>query len=408
MAFIGGLFSGDKGANFEAKGANIQQPTTTGQANEQYGNAQNALQYQKAFLDAVSAQNGLQNQANVYNQLQDIYGGKGPNAAQAMLNQSTGQNVANQAALMAGQRGAGANVGLMARQAAQQGAGIQQQAVGQGATLQAQQAMNALSAAGSLANQQVAQQAAANQNYNQFAQGEQSNVLNALAGQNAANVNMQGNMNNANAGIAQGNQAFQAGAFKGLMNGASSASSMMSMAKGGMVKGYADGGDVAQPNMGGNLDQMVDVQQPQPAANPTGPQSNVGKVLAGTPDSAMMFQAPNNPHAAAIEKDAESTFSPSSSKDSGGGSGGGMGSMLSMLALLSKGGSVNGEMLAAQGKRVPGKADVKGDSLKNDKVKALLSPGEIVIPRSIANAKDAPKQAAKFVAAVIARGRHNG
>ena len=42
--------------------------------------------------------------------------------------------------------------------------------------------------------------------------------------------------------------------------------------------------------------------------------------------------------------------------------------------------------------KVPGKAKVKGDSLKNDVVKVLLSPGEIVIPRSKAqSAIDAHK-----------------
>jgi hypothetical protein len=33
----------------------------------------------------------------------------------------------------------------------------------------------------------------------------------------------------------------------------------------------------------------------------------------------------------------------------------------------------------------------------------MLSPGEIVIPRSIVNSKDAPAQAAKFVAAIMAK-----
>lgn len=37
----------------------------------------------------------------------------------------------------------------------------------------------------------------------------------------------------------------------------------------------------------------------------------------------------------------------------------------------------------AQGGLVPGRASIPGDSLKNDKVPALLSPGEVVLPRSV-------------------------
>ena len=43
------------------------------------------------------------------------------------------------------------------------------------------------------------------------------------------------------------------------------------------------------------------------------------------------------------------------------------------------------------GGHVPGKANVPGDSPKNDTVKAVLSPGEIVIPRSHAISKDLAK-----------------
>lgn len=43
-----------------------------------------------------------------------------------------------------------------------------------------------------------------------------------------------------------------------------------------------------------------------------------------------------------------------------------------------------GAMMASDGAVVPGTAEVPGDSPKNDKVHALLSPGEIVIPRSAA------------------------
>src|SRR5579859_1340828 len=49
------------------------------------------------------------------------------------------------------------------------------------------------------------------------------------------------------------------------------------------------------------------------------------------------------------------------------------------------------------GGKVSGKASVPGDSPKNDTVKAMLSPGEIVIPRSIAQSDNAPEKAKAFV-----------
>lgn len=48
----------------------------------------------------------------------------------------------------------------------------------------------------------------------------------------------------------------------------------------------------------------------------------------------------------------------------------------------------------AEGGKVPGTAEVEGDSYANDKVPAMLSPGEIVVPRS--KAKD-PDKAKEFI-----------
>lgn len=54
----------------------------------------------------------------------------------------------------------------------------------------------------------------------------------------------------------------------------------------------------------------------------------------------------------------------------------------------------------AGGGVVPGQARARGDSLSNDTVPAMLSPGEIVLPRSVAQGEDAPDKAAEFVAAL--------
>lgn len=56
------------------------------------------------------------------------------------------------------------------------------------------------------------------------------------------------------------------------------------------------------------------------------------------------------------------------------------------------------------GGMVPGRAAFAGDSPTNDTVPAALSPGEIVLPRSVAQHPDAARAAYDFVAALKARG----
>lgn len=89
-------------------------------------------------------------------------------------------------------------------------------------------------------------------------------------------------------------------------------------------------------------------------------------------------------------------------------SGGGAGSAM----MVAQGGEIPvsgpksnvGSALKAGGS-VPGKAAVKGDSYKNDTVKALLSPGEVVIPKSVMESEDPAGESAKFVQAIMAKNR---
>lgn len=328
MGFIGSLLSNDKGAGYQAGTADIAQPLGSNDVTKAFGQVNGGIDQQQAFIRAIQAQNGLGNQSSVFSQQQALANqlgqqamGAGPNPALAQFNQATGQNVANQAALMAGVRGASSNPGLIARQAAQQGANIQQQAVGQGAVMQAQQqlaAQQALQAQqaqlAGLATNQVGQQAGAVSGLNQFAQGAQQNALAGLQGQNNANVAMQSNINNANSQIAQGNQKAQAGILGGLTSGLG----IQSMLSGGGGAGGAAGGA------------------------------------------------------------------------------GGGGSALSAS-------SVAPMMVAASGGQVPGTAAVKGDSLKNDFVHAMLSPGEVVIPRHVMDSDDPAKGAAEFINQIMSK-----
>lgn len=348
MGAIGGFFGlsgGAGGTGFAGPAqANIQTPITNNQIGEAYSSNISALQQQQNLLNALQGQNGLQNQSSVFNQLQGVANGTGPNPAQAMLNQATGANVANQAALMAGQRGASNNVGLMARQAAQQGGALQQQAVGQGATMQANQSLNALGQLGGLANQQVANQIGATGAITSAQQSEQGNLLNALAAQNNAQVGSQSSVNSANAGLAGGVMGGQRDIIGGIMNAAGMGSKMATgKAYGGML---AEGGAVS------------------------GPQSSFGQFLINPPMA-------NGGEVDVVLSPGEKVVAPENVEQ-----------------------AAKGNVIA---KTVPGKPKVAGDSLKNDTFQTKLPEGSIVVKRT--KAKN-DKDSASFVRNVLAkRGR---
>ena len=331
---------GDLGAGM------IRDAATKQQAEEQYANAQKGLGYQEDFLKALQAQNGIQNQSNVYNQLAGVANGTGPNPALAQLNQQTSNNIASQAALMAGQRGASTNPALIARMAAQQGGNLQQQAVGQGATLQAQQALNALNQMGGIAGQQVANQGNATTGYSQAAQSEQAQILGAIA-----------NQNNAQAGI---NKARQEAAAQMVGNVTGAA---------GAVAGMAHGG-------------QVEMAPRATADNAAGPRSHAAKFLKEmfSQDSIKMADGGMVP----VKLSPGEIYLPPET---------------AQAAAEGKADPIK------EGKKVPGKAKVKGDSLKNDTYNTSLEEGGIVIPRSVVNSKDPHKAAAEFVAAHLSKMR---
>lgn len=62
-------------------------------------------------------------------------------------------------------------------------------------------------------------------------------------------------------------------------------------------------------------------------------------------------------------------------------------------------------IMASEGGEVPGKPAVKGNSPKNDFMHALVSPGEIIIPRSHASS---PKKASAFVEQLFANKMNQG
>lgn len=424
MSSIGGLLGvagGAGGTGFSGpQSASIVNPVTAGQLSTAYTGAQNGIDSQNQLLQALQQQNGLQNQSNVYNQLQGVANGTGPNPAQAMLAQQTGQNVANQAAMAAGQRGASGNVGLMARQAAQAGGNLQQQAVGQGATMQAQQSLNAIGQAGNLANQQAGQQIGQTNAYAGSQQQEQQALLNAQQGVNSANVSNQASINNANAGLAGQQMAGQAGMIGGAFN-ALAGGSKLAHAEGGLITKMADGGSIPT------------TIQAAPSPNSFGPQSSFAKIIAAqndpvaTPQPIQQPIAPNQAMLQGTQALTSRLMAPSTPVAGPQIAGGPMdaGTPQPNTMMAAEGGAVpalvspgekylspedvnevtKGKDPIEAGKTIPGKPKVKGakNSYANDTVPATLEEGGIVLPRSVTQSKNPHWAAHKFVSEIMAK-----
>ena len=230
MAFLGqALGVGQAQASTGANQAGV---------NDANSNVSNSLTAQQRLVEALQAQNGIYNQTNVFqqqqtlaNQLQQQALGQGPNPAQAQLAQNTGQNIAGQAALMAGQRNSGANAGLLARQQAMQGANTQQQAVGQAATLGAQQQLAAQQAL----QQQQASMAGTAQNQVANQLGAQQGVANIALQSQGNQMGLSNNQNALQTGVNQNNSNAQSQLIGGLIGGGAAAL----MASGGKVPGQA-------------------------------------------------------------------------------------------------------------------------------------------------------------------------
>lgn len=297
MSFVGGLFSGDKGANFEAKSANLID-----------NNQNNINQQQQGSNYLTAAYDALGKLSTQYQNLAQ----NGSPLANAQLTAATNQNVANAAGTIAGAKGL--NPALAARLAGQNQTMANQQAANQAAQLQAQIQQAAMGQAGNI--------------YGQLANTGLSQISNAQNQMNAYNQAQLGNtqqQNQANANIAGINTQGQHQFVSNLIGAGSKAATM----------GAATGGMITQQGV-------------------MGPKSKVAQHLKGI---------------------GPQTFA--------------------------MGGNV-GHALRAGG-TVPGIPAVHGDSPKNDIVDAKLSPGEIVIPRTIVNSKDPVAASAKFVAAILSK-----
>jgi hypothetical protein len=411
MNFLGGLFGGSSGANWQAEYA-----ASPAQAQQLYNQQQQALRNQQAFTQALQMQTpqAIQQQMMLGRELSGAVQGQGPSVAQAQLAETTGQNVARQGAMLAGQRGASANVGLMGRNIAQQAAQTQQQAAGQAATLRAQEQLAARQQLAALSGQQLGQVQGAQQLGIQGTTAAQQNILDAIARRNATQ-----------AAIASGNQQFQSGLVGGLIGGV------------GQVIGLAEGGEVTKDKedekekeetagqrfakgfQSGMMGAQTNYQTGAQAGMGAG--KAVGSALAGLFKPGVKGQtqggyaganlgvptqmpAPVNPMVTpqTIGQMQIPQYQPGFAE------GGKVPAMVSPGEKYLPPQEVK-KVAAGQkephkaGVKIPGQAKVAGDSLKNDTVPMTLEEGGIVIPRSVMNSKDPAEQARKFVAAVLAK-----
>jgi len=344
--------------NFQAGAANTQAGTNAAQLNQAYTGVQGAMSQEQALANALQpgGTQAASSQQDLLAALTAEAQGKGPNPAQAALNQNTANNIAQTAALMAGQRGAGTNVGGIARAVGQQGAATQQQAVGQEATMQAQQQLAAQQQEQAQQEAMIAESGQTTNTLNQQQQNEQNILQNANTSFNNAQVGMQENMNNVNAATSAANQNMAGNIFGGILSGASSAvSSIASMfAKGGMVgrdmpdhirhvasiyhpKRYAEGGEVADDS---GEDKSSAPEETTLNSDESAPQpSSYTGGFSPSPSSAS-----NGPGGgASVSLPADQTNFADAMKPSGGsGGGGGGGGMagIAALAAMAKGGYV--------------------------------------------------------------------
>jgi len=352
MSFISNAFGGNSGYNVTA-GVDPKQ-LQAAQAN--YGTANTGLNQLAQML------------------MQQAQGG-GPNLANQQLQNFTGQNVANQAALMAGQRGASANPALLARQIGRQGAGIQQQAAGQAAQnvlaqqLAAQQQLGGVyGTMGNLANQDIGTYVNANLGASeanaQIAQKNASNNLGILGGIAGA------------AGGILGGLGSSGGNMPAPISGAALAPGVgTTQAAGGYESGIEPGGQYALAAHGGEIEPL---------------RAKLPSIRSKMPEHLQRIAAIRYPKMMAKGGEVPVKVSPGER----------------ILPPHKANEVVDGKADPIKASQpVPGKAKYKGDNYANDTVPKNVKAGSIVLPRSVTNHPNAPQMAYDFVSRVKA-GHH--
>jgi hypothetical protein len=417
MGAVGGLLGlggGAAGTDFAPpQNADLLTPVSAAQLKNSADYSSQTMQAQQNLLGQLQAQGGLGNQSNVYNQLQQIGTGTGgPNPAQAQYNANVQQLAAQQAGAIGSIRGI--NPALQAQLIAQQGSMAKQNAAAAGQANLANQQLGALSAAGNLANTMATNQIGQTNANTQAAQGQEGMYQQAASNLDTSRVSQQNSINTANASMAntqmQGQQSMLGGigSFAGKAAGMIGPAAALAAANGGEVRRMADGGAMA----------------PADAAfgAPGGP-SKFGQFVKSSLTPAAASGATD---AAAVPQTPQQTLHQGAYDFANGiytalGGGGGPPSAGQQLAGMGPEAGPDmaspDTMYAARGgmthdyrsggnvkaKSTKEKAVKSGNSYANDKIPAVLSEGEVVIPRSVMQSGNPPAEAMKFVQAVMAK-----
>ncbi len=254
-----------------------------------------------------------------------------------------------------------------------QGAGIQQGAAGQAATLGSQQQIAAQQNLANLSQNQINQTGQGATNLSNAAQGEQGILQNANNSFNNTITGMQSNINNVNASTSAGN----ASAIGKLGGGALNIASSL----------FAEGGEV---DLGSSKSSVSEDAPTTSAPSDSGPSPAPTEKSGGMLGGLTSMLAKGGPvHPEHFHNHVKSYFS----------QGGAVKALVSPNEVYLSPENVHkviheGANPLKIGHRIPGKAKVKGDSYKNDTVPVTLESGGVVIDRK--NSMD-PHKAALFV-----------
>lgn len=370
-----GLGGGASGTGFAGPGSAGFIPTVSQQTiNNASQYSADTMSQQQGLLQALQRQNGLNNQSQVYGQLQGVANGVGPNPAQAQYQQNIQSLAAQQQGALASIKGI--SPALQARLVAEQGSSAMQNAAAAGETNLMNQQLGAIGAAGNIAGTQATNQIGQTNANTAAAQNQQGLYQQAAANYNNSIGSMQGNINSTNAAFGTQQMQAQQKAIGGIANGLGAAFG----AQGGEVLSVA------------------------PAAS--GPQSTIGKFFTGF-GSAFDSDKNNGQTKDPLQGGVSNLIKSLKSAPAVIGNQAGSPIVSDSVAYAANGGmAANGGKVMAKG---PAQKAVKsGNSYSNDKVPAMLSEGEVVIPRNIMQSADPARGAAQFVQAVLAKKQARG
>lgn len=348
-----GTAAGALGGGLKDMGINLgPAEADMGGMNAAQAQAMAAARGQQTTLDALSPQ-----QAQFGKQLADSALGKGPSLAEAQMRSTQDRGIAQQLAMAKSNRGA--NAGLQSRNLANQGLQGNQQLAQAAAMAKMQEQTNNQNAFSGYLNQQ---------------QGYHANLL-------AGSTQAAGNQYAADAANAQNKNA-----FVGNLIGTGASMAMMFSDRNlktniKPVK-MAEGGKV-MPQMGAKIPTIA--IDPKDMLGSYIRQAGAAGANIGSFGGALSAFGGQRPSEAANSAVLDSNILQQQ-----------VNPMQQMQQIPVPGQSPQMPMMAANGGRVPGQARVAGDSEANDTVHTLLSPDEVVVPRTVAQA--GPEVSGKFVA----------